>query len=101
MKYPLIFSALASEDLTDIIGWYKNQTTAGLGKQFIESMSVTLKRIETSPNAFPIIHQNIRRALIKRFPYKVLFYLDLATNEVHIIAVVHQSRDPKIWEKRI
>jgi plasmid stabilization system protein ParE len=102
MKYSLILSQLASDDLTDIIGWYKNQEVKGLDKRFIEALSNVLKRIETNPQLFPLIHPPyIRKSLLRIFPYKVLYYVDDKTKEVHIIAVVHQSRDPKIWKSRI
>jgi plasmid stabilization system protein ParE len=52
MKYRIIFSQLASQDLTEILGWYKNQDVEGLDKRFIEAMSKVLKRIETNPELF-------------------------------------------------
>ena len=101
MRYMIIFSQLASEDLTEILGWYKTRDVAGLDKRFIEFISKTLKRIEFAPHMYPIVHKNIRCALLKTFPYKILYYEDDSKSEVHIIAVIHQSRDPKIWKKRI
>jgi plasmid stabilization system protein ParE len=49
MKYTIRFSQLASEDLTEILGWYKEQNVEGLHKQFIEAMSKVLRRLENSP----------------------------------------------------
>jgi plasmid stabilization system protein ParE len=101
MKYTLFFSELASEDLTEILGYYKEQDVSGLNKRFIESVSHTLKRIEVNPELYPFAHKNIRRALLKTFPFKVLYFVDDVKTEVHIIAVTHQSRDPKIWKSRL
>jgi plasmid stabilization system protein ParE len=49
MTYTIRFSQLASEDLTEILGWYKEQNVEGLHKQFIEAMSKVLRRLENSP----------------------------------------------------
>lgn len=101
MRYSLIFSQLASEDLTDILGWYKSQNVVGLDKRFIEDISKSLKRIETNPEAHSLVYKNIRKILLTSFPYKLLYYEDNLNREVHIIGVIHQSRDPKVWKKRI
>jgi plasmid stabilization system protein ParE len=101
MKYTLVFSELASEDLTEILGYYKEQDVSGLNKRFIESISHTLKRIEVNPELYPFAYKSIRRALLKTFPYKILYYIDEVLTEVHIIGVIHQSRDPKIWRNRL
>jgi plasmid stabilization system protein ParE len=101
MSYTIRFSQLASEDLTEILGWYKEQNVEGLQKQFIEATSNVLKRLENNPQSNAIVHNNVRQALLKKFPYKILYTFDNAIVEVLVIAVIHQKRDPKIWKNRI
>ena len=101
MKYLLIVSQLASEDLTNILGWYKTQEISGLDKRFIETISKILKRLEITPEMYPITHKNIRQALLTTFPYKIIYYIDSTKNEIHILAVIHQFRDFKVWKSRI
>ena len=101
MSYTIRFSQLASDDLTEILGWYKEQNVEGLHKRFIEALSIVLKRLENNPQANPIVHNNVRQALLKKFPYKILYTFDNALVEVLIIAVIHQKRDPKIWQGRV
>ncbi|MBL7813530.1 MAG: type II toxin-antitoxin system RelE/ParE family toxin [Saprospiraceae bacterium] len=100
MTYKIRFSQLASDDLTEVLGWYKEQNIEGLHKRFIEALSKVLKRLENNPQSNPIVHNNVRQALLKKFPYKVLYTFDNAVVEVLIIAVIHQKRDPKIWQGR-
>ena len=101
MKYALIFTQLASDDLTDVLGWYKSRGISELDKRFIASISKVLQRIEIKPELYPIVYKKFRRALLDTFPYKIIYFVDDLNKQVHIIAVVHQSREPKKWQKRI
>jgi plasmid stabilization system protein ParE len=53
-------------------------------------------------SANPLIHQvvfaDIRKAVVKRFPYCI--YYRAHTDRVEVIAVFHTSRDPSIWQGR-
>lgn len=100
MTYTIRFSQLASDDLTEVLGWYKEQNAEGLHKRFIEALSQVLKRLENNPESNPIVHKNVRQALLKKFPYKILYTFDNAIVEVLVIAVIHQKRDPKILQGR-
>ncbi len=100
MRYVIRFSQLASEDLTEILGWYQNQGVTGLDKRFIEAMSKTLKSLETSPKAHRIVHENVRQAVLKKFPYKIIYTIEENIVEVLIVAVMHQRRDPNTWQSR-
>ena len=101
MIYTIRFSQLASEDLTEVLDWYKKQDVEGLQKRFITAMSQGLRRLEKFPKSNPIVHNDVRQALLKKFPYKILYTVDNAIVEVLIIAIVPQKRDPKIWQGRV
>jgi plasmid stabilization system protein ParE len=101
MKFTIRFSQLASDDLTDILGWYQSQDAEGLDKRFIQAISNILKRLETSPELYPIVRKNVRQALIQKFPYKILYIIDGLNVEVFIVALVHQKRNPNAWKKRL
>jgi plasmid stabilization system protein ParE len=100
MRYLIIFSKSASDDLTETLGWYKEQKD-GLEKRFISETSKILKRLEVFPKSFPIVHVKIRKALLNKFPYKILYFIDDSNHEVHVIGVVHQSRHPDFWKNRM
>lgn len=46
-----------------------------------------------SPLQFPEVAPGIRRGLMRRFPYAVYFSMD--ENQILVIAVFHQRRDPE------
>ncbi len=45
------------------------------------------------------VYGDVRKAVVRRFPYVVLYREDAA--EVVVIAVFHTSRDPSIWQARV
>jgi plasmid stabilization system protein ParE len=71
----------------------------GLGSDFLDQLDYLLERIASAPFQFPEIHPNIRRGLLKRFPYSVYFSAD--EEQVEIIAVLHQRRHPDTWRGRM
>ncbi len=47
---------------------------------------------------YPLVHKELRRMLIRRFPYG-LFYL-MEEGMIVLLAVFHARRDPKQWQSR-
>jgi len=98
VKRRLIILPQAELDVSDAASWYEGRRI-GLGDEFLGELDSVLRRIIESPFQFPKIKKNIRRALLRRFPYSV--YFDVSTETLELIAVLHQHRDPRTWEKRI
>jgi len=70
-----------------------------LGDEFLDELDSILRRVITDPLQFPKIKNQIRRALLRRFPYSV--YFGLTRETVELVAVLHQRRDPRTWERRV
>jgi plasmid stabilization system protein ParE len=47
---------------------------------------------------FPVIEEDVRRALLHKFPYSIYFVNE--PDAVAIIAVLHQHRRPGSWKSR-
>ena len=48
---------------------------------------------------YAVVHEEYRRALIRRFPYAVFYAVTEA--EVIIYGVFHTARDPEKWRLRL
>jgi toxin ParE1/3/4 len=72
MNYRLILRKGAEVDLDEAYRWYEEKVS-GLGAEFIFSMDRELEFIQGNPERYPVIYQNVRRALLHRFPYGVFF----------------------------
>lgn len=95
--YPIHFLPIASEEMEAAYSWYERER-AGLGESFITEAEQALKRIEQTPDSFPVAKGAIRRKQIRRFPYS-LYYL-LKSDCVVVIACFHHKRNPTIWQDR-
>ena len=71
----------------------------GLGYDFSLEIISAIGRVIDFPKAWLIIEGDIRRALVKRFPYGILYAEDQGL--IYIIAVMHLHRDPEYWKHRI
>ena len=55
--------------------------------------------MSANPRQFPVVYKSIRRALLRRFPYALMFVIE-ADETLTVIACFHGSRDPARWRKR-
>jgi plasmid stabilization system protein ParE len=94
---PVIFTLPARAELIDAQDWYTNEAP-DLGRRFRAAVDAVIKRMGTNPRQFPVAHKDIRRALLRHFPYALMFVIDDAT--LTVIACFHGSRDPAHWQKR-
>lgn len=88
----------ADLDVLDAVAWYEGQR-AGLGAELLIELDAVMQRIVQTPLQFPEIRENVRRALLHRFPYSV--YFKVGDETVDVIAVLHQHRDPGTWGQRV
>lgn len=87
----------AEQDLAEAAAWYEEHK-GGLGSDFLDEVLSTLTSVAETPQMFPDVHRNTRRALIHRFPFGLYYRVEEAT--IIVIAVMHGSRDPRHWKKR-
>lgn len=95
--FPLSIRPEAEEDLTHGYDWYEKQRE-GLGNDFLDEIENTLTSIESSPELYPKVHRDIRRALTGRFPYGIFYMLEREL--IDVIAILHTSRNPARWKGR-
>ncbi len=79
--------------------WYESESQ-GLGRRFRKAVDVLVRRISAHPQEFPVVYKNVRRALVRRFPYALMFVLE-PTESITVIACFHGSRDPVHWQRRM
>jgi plasmid stabilization system protein ParE len=98
MSYRLIIRPEAELDIEDAFTWYEAQGS-GLGSEFVRAVDGCLSSIARNPLAYPIVRKQVRRTLIRRFPYTVLYAFE--QDVVVVIACFHGRRNPKQWINRI
>jgi plasmid stabilization system protein ParE len=92
-------SDAASEELAAAVGWYESQRL-GLGAELFDAVAATIERIEQQPEIGAATYPDprVRRLLVHRFPYEVVYRL--TENEIVIVAFAHLKRRPGYWKHR-
>jgi plasmid stabilization system protein ParE len=98
MSLPIRFLPEARDEYDAAVDWYE-QSRAGLGADFIAQVRAVLQRISANPQLHRVVYQDVRKALVRRFPYIVLYRE--AAGEVVVVSVFHTARDPSSWQSRV
>ncbi len=93
------FTPLARQEIIDAQDWYENEAP-GLGRRFRAALDAVVERASANPAQFPVVYKSIRRALLRRFPYALMFVVG-ADDSLTVIACFHGSRDPARWQRRM
>jgi len=93
-KYVIIFHPKAEKEYLESVEWYED-ALIGLGDEFVNEIETTINRIQNNPLLFPVKKLQIREAVVKKFPFVILFQLKEKENQLFILSVYHTSRNPK------
>lgn len=98
MRYS--FHPEAVNEFLQSIDYYEDQQRE-LGLEFAGEIYKTIQRVKAHPQTWTPLSKNIRRALVQRFPFGVLFNHDEKNDHLFIVAVMHLKREPTYWQDRI
>ncbi|MBI4844335.1 MAG: type II toxin-antitoxin system RelE/ParE family toxin [Nitrospirae bacterium] len=88
----------AQAEVDDAVAWYDSQSR-NLGTQFLDDLDRAVRRIVAYPLSSTKIEEDLRRCLLSRFPYGIIYGIDSET--VVVIAVAHLHREPRYWIDRL
>jgi len=97
------FAPEVPDELAAAVLWYEARRQ-GLGREFLDEVQATLPLVDERPRSFPRLQAvdatlEIRRALLARFPYALVFLV--REDEVRVLAVAHARRRPGYWLSRV
>ena len=98
MKKRVSFHELAEIELNDASIFFESKRE-GLGLRFLAAMEAAVTHIQEHPQASPIIIEDIRRKVLRRFPYSILY--SIKSDRIRILAIANQRRRPFYWLGRI
>ncbi len=90
MSFTVSLQPKALEQIEDAYNWYEDQKI-GLGDDFFKAIESAIKKIEQTPRFYYNESTVYRRAVIKRFSYKLIY--EIENDKVFIVALKHFSRD--------
>ncbi len=78
---------------------YYDERTPGLGADFTVEVETALQQVLGCPERWGCVEEDIRRFLVRRFPYGLLYTIE--ADHVMIVAIMHLSREPGYWRHRM
>lgn len=97
VTYQVLVREEAAREIQAAFDWYEERSE-GLGLEFLRAADACLAGVRRSPSAFPKVHKEVRRVLMRKFPY-ALFYL-VERDSIVVLACFHARRDPVDWLRR-
>jgi len=61
-------------------------------------MDAAVASARRNPSHYPVVHKELRRVLLRRFPYSIIFRT--SDEEVIVVACAHWRQKPKRWMNR-
>ncbi len=94
------FHPEAEIEFTKAIDYYEDHQRE-LGFDFSIEINKTIHRIIANPESWTLVSRSIRRALVHRFPFGVLYHYNPDSDHTFIVAVMHLRREPDYWKQRL
>ena len=98
-RYKVKIFPEALEDINYATKWYNDQVP-NFGFRFQKQVINQINKLKVNAEIYIFRYKDVRCMVINKFPFMVHFILDLENKTIRIIAVLHTSLHPKIWEKR-
>jgi plasmid stabilization system protein ParE len=98
MAAELVLAPEAEQDVGEAYDWYENRRH-GLGEEFLSCVDACIQRICRVPELHAKVHEDYRRALVRRFPFAIFY--EYTGGAVKVYCVFHTSRNPDKWRERL
>lgn len=95
---PIGFLPEAEQEMLEAARYYESQAS-GLGADYLSEIERAVASIAESPMTWPKVEGELRRRLVRRFPFGILYRDE--PEEIVIVAVAHLRRKPGYWRERI
>jgi plasmid stabilization system protein ParE len=87
----VVFRAIAEQEFYEDVAFYESRES-GLGRRFEVAVNGQIQKILLAPEMFRRVRGEIRRAVLREFPYTIHFLVE--PNRLVIVAVFHAKRNP-------
>jgi hypothetical protein len=91
------FHPEAEAEFNKAIDYYE-EIESGLGFDFAIEVYSAIQRAVAFPKAWPVIDGDIRRSLVRRFPFGILYSVE--NRGIYVTAVMNLHRNPEYWKNR-
>lgn len=86
------YHPLLAGDLSAARDFY-NERSPGLGDQFVNEFETQVLQIAARPERWMVVRDDVRRALMRRFPYSIFFRIP-SEGSIRITVIKHHRQHP-------
>ena len=94
MNYESVLSERARREMVRAWQWYEDRSP-GLGDRFIDAIFRKIRQIEADPGKGMQRRQNYKEAMLKVFPYLILYRIEAKDKMIFIHSIFHTRRNPR------
>ncbi|QDU19113.1 type II toxin-antitoxin system RelE/ParE family toxin [Urbifossiella limnaea] len=98
MSLPVVLRAEAEAEFDEAFDFYDGRGT-GLSRMFAAAIQAVFDGITAQPRMHAVALADVRKAVVRRYPYCV--YFRPHPDRIEVLSVFHTSRDPSIWQGRV
>ena len=91
------FSHGARDEMREAYRFYEGRRK-GLGQEFAREIASAVIKVREHPIRWPVLSNDVRRCLVNRFPYGIIYRP--CTDHVRVLAIMHLSQRPGYWKRR-
>lgn len=92
------FLTPAEEEMTEAALFY-DAAAPGLGNDFLDDVQQAIDRLCEYPEVGEAVTSKLRRILLHRFPFSLIYSVEVKT--ILVIAIAHHGRSPEYWRARV
>ena len=85
-------------ELREIRNFYEERSP-GLGAAFIDEFERQVLKLAATPERWIVVEKDVRRCLMRRFPY-VVYFRCVSAERLRVTVVKHQRRHPQFARGR-
>jgi hypothetical protein len=95
---PVVFLPEAEQEMLETAIYYQSHAS-GLGVDYLSEVEHAAQVIAKSPIIWPIVEGKLRKCLVRRYPFGILYCVN--PKEIIIVAVAHLRRRPSYRKRRM
>ncbi|MFN6963447.1 MAG: type II toxin-antitoxin system RelE/ParE family toxin [Pyrinomonadaceae bacterium] len=86
-------------DIRSIMEYYVRETDLRIATDFYKEFRRCIRVISQSPQAYPVLRNDVRRMNLRRFSYHIMYQI-IDQESVKVLVVKHNRRNPEFGSER-
>ena len=91
--YEYLFQLRARLEFYEALAWYGENSAQAAGN-FAEAITNKLQEISEHPTLYRNTKKYFREAILKKYPYSIIYRIDEKGKLIVIVSIFHHSRKP-------